>query len=139
MKKTKIKKKKESKSEIKKEKKEKNLKKIENENNKNDKSQKIDNINKNFPDIPNRLRRMIDAVEKSNSRRLCPKIDGYSIFKKEYKQLNKGKDDERSENEVKNEWRNMPKELKKFYNINAEKQNKLIKESFNKIKSYKKF
>ena len=39
---------------------------------------------------------------------------------------------------MKNEWRKMSKEFKKFYNINAEEQNKLIKEYFNKLKFYKK-
>ena len=82
-------------------------------------------------DIQNIINNIIDnSVTKSNSRGGCPKIDAYSIFKKEYKQSKKGKDDDKSENTMKNEWRKVPKDLKKLYNINAEKQNKQIKEYY---------
>jgi hypothetical protein len=132
--------KKESKSEIKKDKKEKNFKKSENSNNKTDKIDKNEHdTNKKIKDIQNLLSKIIDnSVTKSNSRGIYPKVDAYTIFKEEYKQYKKGKDEDKSENAMKNEWRKMSKEFKKFYNINAEEQNKLIKEYFNKLKFYKK-
>ena len=124
--------KKEIRSERKEKKEKRSVKKNENSNNKNNKNDKNDkNENDNVSDIQNIINNIIDnSVTKSNSRGGCPKIDAYSIFKKEYKQSKKGKDDDKSENTMKNEWRKVPKDLKKLYNINAEKQNKQIKEYY---------
>ena len=95
------------------------------------KKNEYDANNNNILEIKNFLNKIIDnSVTKSNSRGGCPKVDAYSIFKEEYKQSKKGKDDDKSENTMKNEWRKVPKEVKKFYNINAEKQNKKIKEYY---------
>ena len=69
---------------------------------------------------------------------MYPKVDAYMIFKKEYQQLSNGKNEDKSENAIQNEWSKLSKELKKLYNINAEKQNKLIKECFNALKLYNK-
>ena len=123
--------KKDSKKEKKESKKEKNIKK-------NDKNEQQD-INKNISDIQNLVSQLIDdSVSKSNSRRKYPKVDAYTIFKKEFKQYKDGKNEDKSEKEIQNEWNKVSKDLRKVYNINAGKENKLIKEYIiNKLKLHK--
>ena len=59
-------------------------------------------------------------------------------FKKEFKQLNHKKDDDKSENACQNAWSKLSRENKKVYNINAQTENKAIKECLNKLKNYHK-
>ena len=59
------------------------------------------------------------------------------IFKKEYKQLSK--DVDKSENACQSAWSQLDKDTKKCYNIYADKDNKTIKDYYNKRKiSHKK-
>ena len=121
------------KKEIKNEKKEKNLKKNDN---KNEKDKNEHDKNKRNLDIKNLVSQIIDdSVTKSYSRGVYPKVNAYQIFKEEYQQMSNGKDEDKSENEIQNAWNKVPKELKKFYNIKAENQNKIYKD---KRKLYKK-
>ena len=79
-----------------------------------------------------------DSVTESNRRSIYPKVNAYKIFKKEYKQYKDGKDEDKSENAIQNEWSKLSKEYKNFYFINAEKDNKIIREYFNKLKFFQK-
>ena len=123
-----IKKTKEEKQEKTKDKREKSIKRNDNEKN---------DIKQDISDIKNILGKIIDdCVVKSTSKNSVPKVDAYSLFKKEYMQYKDCK--ENSENSCQSAWNKISKEMKKFYNINAIKENKMIREYFNKLKLYRK-
>jgi hypothetical protein len=77
-----------------------------------------------------------ESVTKSNSK--YPKVDAYTIFKKEFEQFKGSKNEDKSENEIQNAWSNLSKEYKGLYNIHAIKENDLLRKYFNNLKSYKK-
>jgi hypothetical protein len=68
-----------------------------------------------------------------NSKIKNKKIDAYMLFKKEFKQLHKDLKENELEKQCKNEWKELPKDVKKFYNMNAENENKQLKRE-NKLK-----
>ena len=123
------------------EKQEKSKDKKEKEKEKEKSSKKTDSeecdIKQDISDIKNILGKIIDdSVVKSNSKNSVPKVDAYSLFKKEYMQLKDCK--ENSENTCQSAWNKISKEMKKFYNSNAIEENKMIRKYFNKLKSYRK-
>ena len=61
------------------------------------------------------------------------KIDAYMLFKNEYKQMHKDLKDNEFEKQCKNAWKELPKDVKKYYNMNAENENKQLKRE-NKLK-----
>ena len=125
------------------------------EKNKNDNTNKNENTNKNnnnktnendnkenkddISDIKNMISNIIDeSVLKSSSRAIYPKVNAYMLFKKEYKQMHDNIKDSELETKCQEDWSKMSKELKKYYNMNAENENKIIKQSINKLKMSKK-
>ena len=123
-----IKKQKEEKSEKNKDKKEKSAKKND---------QVKTDIKQDISDIQNILGKIIDdSVVKSTSKNAFPKVDAYSLFKKEYMQYKDVK--ENSENTCQSAWNKISKEMKKFYNLNAIRENKMLRIYFNKLKLYRK-
>ena len=55
------------------------------------------------------------------------------LFKNEYKQMHKDLKDNELEKKCRNEWKDLPKDVKKYYNMNAENENKQLKRE-NKLK-----
>ena len=49
------------------------------------------------------------------------------LFKEEYYQMHKEDNEEDLENNCKKAWNELPKDFKKYYNMNAENENKRLK------------
>ena len=85
--------------------------------------------NQNLPvtDILNNI--ISDSVNKSEvgKKIVKKKIDAYMLFKEEYYQMHKEDNEEDLENNCKKAWNELPKDFKKYYNMNAENENKRLK------------
>ena len=84
------------------------------------------NNNQNLPvkDILNNI--ISDSVNKSEvgKKIVKKKIDAYMLFKEEYYQMHKANNEEDLEKNCKNAWNELSKDFKKYYNMNAENENK---------------
>ena len=93
------------------------------------KRKREDNNNQNLQvkDILNNI--ISDSVNKSEvgKKIVKKKIDAYMLFKEEYYQMHKAINEEDLEKECKNAWNELPKDFKKYYNMNAENENKRLK------------
>ena len=87
------------------------------------------NNNQNLPvkDILNNI--ISDSVNKSEvgKKIVKKKIDAYMLFKEEYYQMHKANNEEDLEKNCKNAWNELSKDFKKYYNMNAENENKRLK------------
>lgn len=106
--------------------------KKENENHLQHKRKREENINNNNQNLPVKdiINKIIDeSVNKSEGGKkiIKKKIDGYIVFKEEYYQTHKAKNEEDLEKNCKNEWNELSKDVKKIYNVNAENENKRLK------------
>ena len=99
------------------------------DNNLQHKRKREDIHNQNLPvtDILNNI--ISDSVNKSEVRKkiVKKKIDAYMLFKEEYYQMHKEDNEEDLENNCKKAWNELPKDFKKYYNMNAENENKRLK------------
>ena len=99
------------------------------ENNLLHKRKREDNHNQNLSvkDIVNNI--ISDSVNKSEvgKKIVKKKIDAYMLFKGEYYQMHKEDNEEDLEKNCKNAWNELSKDFKKYYNMNAENENKRLK------------
>ncbi len=99
------------------------------ENNLLHKRKREDNHNQNLSvkDIVNNI--ISDSVNKSEvgKKIVKKKIDAYMLFKGEYYQMHKEDNEEDLEKKCKNAWNELSKDFKKYYNMNAENENKRLK------------
>lgn len=99
------------------------------DNNLQHKRKREDIYNQNLPvtDILNNI--ISDSVNKSEvgKKIVKKKIDAYMLFKEEYYQMHKEDNEEDLENNCKKAWNELPKDFKKYYNMNAENENKRLK------------
>ena len=99
------------------------------DNNLQHKRKREDIHNQNLPvtDILNNI--ISDSVNKSEvgKKIVKKKIDAYMLFKEEYYQMHKEDNEEDLENNCKKAWNELPKDFKKYYNMNAENENKRLK------------
>ena len=99
------------------------------DNNLQHKRKREDIHNQNLPvtDILNNI--ISDSVNKSEvgKKIVKKKIDAYMLFKEEYYQMHKEDNEEDLENNCKKDWNELPKDFKKYYNMNAENENKRLK------------
>ena len=99
------------------------------DNNLQHKRKREDIHNQNLPvtDILNNI--ISDSVNKSEigKKIVKKKIDAYMLFKEEYYQMHKEDNEEDLEKKCKNAWNELSKDFKKYYNMNAENENKRLK------------